>query len=151
MTKNKITINDLAVYLCKLNENYFTSNLRLQKSLFIVFGGLSQDEKIFKYVDVASFNFSAWQYGPLNVKLYEEVKKCSSVEDYINKLNSEGTKITQNSELKAKIEELNEKLIIMNPFDLIDFTHSLDCWKNVKQYTNMSNEQIIRDFKNVIL
>lgn len=104
MTKNKITINDLAVYLCKLNENYFTSNLRLQKSLFIVFGGLSQDEKIFKYVDVASFNFSAWQYGPLNVKLYEEVKKCSSVEDYINKLNSEGTKITQNSELKAKLK-----------------------------------------------
>lgn len=140
--KKRITQKQLIKFLLDYDQNYKTSNLRMQKTLFIIFGTLSKEDV--DYLDVESFEFERWMYGPVNKELYYNFKAgLLSLYD--------GVKVTFSSELKEKVKKISDYLMDFSNTDLIRFTHDLNCWIEKKDFERMENSEIIRDFKNVIV
>lgn len=119
-----VDILDAARYLVFLsyrrNKNSLTP-LKLQKVLYLAQG--------WSYVwdNVAAFNddFYAWQYGPVNEKVYEAFKKYGRSEipeeEGISKL------------IDGNVEETLEAVWLeygkMTAYDLVELTHRQKPWK----------------------
>lgn len=120
-----VDILDAARYLIFLsygkNKNSLTP-LKLQKILYLAQG--------WSYVwdDVAAFHddFCAWQYGPVNEKVYEAFKKYSRSEIP----EAEGISELVDSSVEETLEAVWSEYGKMTAYDLVELTHRQEPWKH---------------------
>ena len=132
-----VDILDAARYLIFLsygNKKYSLTPLKLQKLLYLVQG--------WSYVwdDKPAFNddFCAWQYGPVNEKVYETYKKYGRFEIP----EAEGSNRIGDKDVAETIESVWSEYGKYTAYDLVELTHSQSPWKNAyskgKRITNNS-------------
>ncbi len=124
--QNKYT---LANYIEEKYQEIYSKKitpLKLQKSLYFLFGYYilekgENDDFLF------NANFQAWKYGPIEKDVYYNKK------DYINKETISG-------EVKYFIDNYLNNIFNVSDFNLINISHTHNCWKNV--YQNMKSNPI---------
>lgn len=108
------------------------TNLQLQKVLYFTIGYMIREEI---FVDYARKQFNdskmeAWLYGPVVPELYEKFKEYKSTP-----IQDEGEKSPDLN--KEKMNNMIDKLIKINPFTLVDMSHTHSHWeKNEEKIKN---------------
>lgn len=138
-----VDILDAARYLIFLsygkNENSLTP-LKLQKVLYLAQG--------WSYVwdNMAAFNddFCAWQYGPVNEKVYEVFKKYGRSEIP----EKEGVTELADNSVAETLEAIWLEYGKMTAYDLVELTHRQEPWKNAySQGIRITNSSIQKYFQ----
>ena len=128
-----VDILDAARYLVFLSygeQKYSLTPLKIQKILYLAQGWSYVWDGVAAYPD----EFSAWQYGPVNEKVYETFKKYGRSE--IPEKEGIDELIDQNVEetLEAVWQEYGK----MSAYDLVELTHKQTPW----QYAYPQNLEI---------
>jgi uncharacterized phage-associated protein len=163
---NKINVIDdetkLSYTIIKLwNNNYpnkILNNLRLQKTLYFVYGmyyGMENKELI------SSINFSKWRLGPVLSKIYYQIKSIKSLDGfsnidtkmYLNYLNENFLVDNLDYEIKEKFEmiKINNILKLLSKydtFDLVEKSHRTEPWINTKNSENIDKTELLKYFSN---
>lgn len=153
------------------SEGRPVTNLKLQKVLFFL-QGFCLDNYNSPIVDGS---FAKWKYGPVEEEVYQEYKSNgSSPIDNMGltwKYNSEGNfeivrpkKMTEenigNSSVFEEIKNFTNKLLLIEPWKLVEITHKHDTWNIYKDkimlhlaenYTNCEILSCYRDSKKELL
>lgn len=133
-----VDILDAARYLVFLSYGKHKNSLtplKLQKMLYLAQG--------WSYVwdGVAAFNddFCAWQFGPVNEKIYESFKKFGR--DEIPQ--EEGKSDIKDKEVEETLEAVWKEFGKLSAYDLVELTHSQKPWKEAySQGVKISNKSI---------
>ncbi len=122
MSGNKMDIvqyiKEVNAELCKgTKESNEVTELQMHKILFLIYGRFYSQYNI----ELWHPNFEAWQYGPVetNYRYHHNLEFAKPID--INQLN-----IGQKDQLKKMII----KLLRFSVWGLVDYTHTLDSWKN---------------------
>ena len=147
-TNQKITALQLAKYLVKLNtknEEYgeVLTNLKLQKLLYYIQGfHLAYfDEPIF------DDKIEAWQYGPVVVSLYGQLKKFGNGPVIF----PEDEKIKLSKDQKNLISAIFNQIGQYSAWKLVELTHSEAPWRNVRIQDEITQESLSVFFKTKII
>lgn len=109
-------IDKVNAELCKdTNEINKVTELQMHKMLFLIYGRFYNQYNI----ELWQPNFEAWKYGPVETN-YRRHKILNKPID-INQLS-----IDQ----KDKLKKMIIKLLWFSVWELVDYTHTLDSWKN---------------------
>lgn len=117
-------MNNLANHILhRANQlNKPITNLQLQKVWYFTLGYLiNQGYKKEAEKEFAGSNLQAWLYGPVIPDLYEKYKEYKSTP-----IQDEGCKISDYT--NPEIQNMIDKLIMMNPFTLVDMSHTHTLW-----------------------
>ncbi len=110
-------IIDVNAELCKgMEESNKVTELQMHKMLFLIYGRFYNLYNI----ELWQPNFEAWKYGPVEINYRHNNQELVKAID-INLL-----KIGQKNQLKKMII----KLLKFSVWGLVDYTHTLDSWKN---------------------
>jgi uncharacterized phage-associated protein len=143
------------------NDNYpdkILNNLRLQKTLYFVYGlyyGIEKKELI------KEINFSKWRLGPVISKIYYQIKSIndlngfSNIETkiYLGYLNSHFMAENIDNEIKEKFEitKINNILKLLSEydtFDLVEKSHRTDPWVKTRDSENIDKSKLLNYFSN---
>lgn len=141
------------------DQGFPISNLQLQKILYYIQGAfLVQFDRECFGDDIVN-----WTYGPVVEEVYQEFKEygCSVIPrdiGYVNVYYDEKTNLINHEEKKVDIQLFNEEDIIliekvassymkMQPFDLVEKTHSEDPWRYTCKNMIITKESIKKYFK----
>ncbi|MDW3988281.1 DUF4065 domain-containing protein [Staphylococcus saprophyticus] len=122
-------MNNLANHILyranKLNKPI--TNLQLQKVWYFTLGYLiNQGYKKKAEEEFEGSNLQAWLYGPVVPELYEKYKEYKSTP-----IQDQGCEVGVYTE--AEIQDMIDKLIMMNPFTLVDMSHTHTLWVENKK------------------
>ena len=113
-------INEVNAELCKeTKESNEVTELQMHKMLFLIYGRFYNQYKYEYNNELWQPNFEAWKYGPVETN-YRHHKTLNEPID-INQLT-----VDQKNQLKKMII----KLLRFSVWELVDYTHTLDSWKN---------------------
>lgn len=130
---------ELAGYLNYLHKNKYSrdiSPLKLQKSLFFLFGewgafiskstrdNAGDGKELAKYQKyLFSENIEAWLYGPVVREVYD---------NFTNDIISEKEILNTEEKIYAGqfIRDLTSELFELSDFKLVELTHQMNCWKD---------------------
>lgn len=152
---------DLAGYLNYLHNIKYSRNispLKLQKSLFFLFGewgafvsksrenGAGDGEQLLHFQNyLFNENIEAWVYGPVVREVFEKFDN--------NIINEEQFLDTENKKYIGQfIRDLASELFEISDFKLVELTHQMSCWKNnfdekeTTHNTVINKEDIINEF-----
>lgn len=120
MHENKMDIvqyiNEVNAELCKnTNEINKVTELQMHKMLFLIYGRFYNQYNI----ELWQPNFEAWKYGPVETNYRRNLELVKPID--IDQLS-----IDQKNELKKMIINL----LGFSVWELVDYTHTLDSWKN---------------------
>lgn len=140
-----VDILDAARYLIFLSyggNQYSLTPLKLQKILYLVQG--------WSYVwdDVPAFSdgFSAWQFGPVNEKVYEVLKKYGRLEIP----ESEGIHELSDRNVAETIKAVWKEYGKMSSYDLVKMVRHQIPWRNAyKKGEKIKKESIKKYFQSV--
>lgn len=114
-------------YKEEFNESI--SPLKLQKSLYFLFGYWILQEKVKNEVDnekefiyLFDSNFQAWMYGPVEADVYDYTKRG---------INSTENDIGISRSIEFFLNETLEKIFKVSDFGLVNLSHKHLCWKDV--------------------
>lgn len=138
-----VDILDAARYLVFLSygrKKYSLTPLKLQKLLYLAQG--------WSYVwdDKAAFSdeFEAWQYGPVNEKVYETFKKYGRSEIP----EREGIDFLEDFDVEETLVAIWNEYGKRTAYDLVDLTHKQKPWRDAySKGTKISNSSIKRYFQ----
>lgn len=109
-------IDKVNAELCKgMEESNKITELQMHKMLFLIYGRFYNQYNI----ELWQPNFKAWKYGPVEIN-YRHHKPLNESID-INKL-KDGP--------KDQLKKMIIKLLRFSVWELVDYTHTLDSWKN---------------------
>lgn len=137
-------MNALANHI--LNRAYVTNapitNLQLQKVCYFTLGYIIDqgDMELAKELFEGS-HLEAWLYGPVVPELYEKYK------EYRNKPIAD--KGESNSMFK-EYDDMIDKLICFNPFDLVYMSHTHTHWKKNKKNIELYGERPPYQFEDLV-
>ncbi|PHK48792.1 Panacea domain-containing protein [Staphylococcus edaphicus] len=98
------------------------TNLQLQKVWYFTLGYLINKGYIKEAKnEFEDSNLQAWLYGPVVPELYEKYKEYKSTP-----IQDEGKEISTYTD--RDIQNMIDKLILMNPFTLVDMSHTHTLW-----------------------
>ena len=120
-----VDILDAARYLIFLSygrKKYSLTPLKLQKLLYLTQGWSYVWDNKPAFVD----DFCAWQYGPVNERVYETFKKYGRSE--IPEV--EGCSRITDESVEETIEAIWLEYGKSTAYDLVELTHSQSPWKN---------------------
>ena len=124
-----VDILDAARYLIFLSygrKKYSLTLLKLQKLLYLAQGWSYVWDNRPAFVD----DFCAWQYGPVNERVYETFKKYGRSE--ISEM--EGRSRIADESVRETLEAIWLEYGKLTAYDLVELTHSQTPWKNA--YSN---------------
>ena len=124
-----VDILDAARYLIFLSygrKKYSLTLLKLQKLLYLAQGWSYVWDNSPAFVD----DFCAWQYGPVNERVYETFKKYGRSE--ISEM--EGRSRIADESVRETLEAIWLEYGKLTAYDLVELTHSQTPWKNA--YSN---------------
>ena len=124
-----VDILDAARYLIFLSygrKKYSLIPLKLQKLLYLAQGWSYVWDNRPAFVD----DFCAWQYGPVNERVYETFKKYGRSE--ISEM--EGQSRIADESVRETLEAIWLEYGKLTAYDLVKLTHSQTPWKNA--YSN---------------
>lgn len=155
------TAEDLGKYVAKrffCKKGVDISNLKLQKTLFFLFGywgGFARKGKGKKTeigCDLPEYLFNdkieAWTYGPVIPTIFhnqDEIKR-SVYKD------SSSTDIFHNNEIKDFVDELCDEIFGLSDFKLVEIAHHCHCWidhyndGSLRHNIEIPKEDIINEF-----
>lgn len=138
-------MNNLANHILyranKLNKPI--TNLQLQKVWYFTLGYLiNQGYKKEAEEEFKGSNLQAWLYGPVVPELYEKYKEYKSTP-----IQDEGEKIMIYS--NNEIQYMIDKLILMNPFTLVDMSHTHTLWVENKEAIENNGHRPQYKFENL--
>lgn len=156
-----LAVANFVIEVAKKKGNPVT-NLKLQKILFFLQGYFLSNYG----APLIDGSFSKWRYGPVEEKVYQSFKnygatpinsefKEASIDRgiiYVNPVRMNITELSDN--LMSELKELVEKLINIEPWELVDITHRHSSWKNyedeihsfeAEDYTNEEIESCFID------
>lgn len=119
-----VDIVDAARYLVFLSyrgQKYSLTPLKIQKILYLAQGWSYVWDGVAAYPD----EFSAWQYGPVNEKVYETFKQYGRSEIPERECIDELTDKDVEETLEAVWQEYGK----MSAYDLVELTHTQTPWK----------------------
>lgn len=140
-----VDILDAARYLVFLSYGkrcYSLTPLKLQKLLYFAQGWsyVWDDKPLF------SDDFVAWQYGPVNERVYEEFKKYGRSE--IPEI--EGRDNISDSDAKETLESIWIEYGKKSAYDLVELTHQQQPWSDAYgKGIRITNNSIKQYFLNV--
>ena len=141
-----VDILDAARYLIFLSygeKKYSLTPLKLQKLLYLAQGW----SYVWDNRPVFSDDFCAWQYGPVNERVYETFKKYGRFE--IPEL--EGSDRIVDKNVRETLEAIWLEYGRYTAYDLVELTHSQSPWKFA--YSNgsrITNTSIRRYFQSTL-
>ena len=109
-----VDILDAARYLVFLSyrgQKYSLTPLKIQKILYLAQGWSYVWDGVAAYPD----EFSAWQYGPVNEKVYETFKLILG--------------ILADKDVEETLEAVWQEYGKMSAYDLVELTHTQTPWK----------------------
>lgn len=110
-------INEVNAELCKdTNEINEVTELQMHKMLFLIYGRFYNQYNI----ELWQPNFEAWKYGPVEINYRHNDQELVKAID-INQL-KDGE--------KDQLKKMIIKLLKFSVWGLVDYTHTLDSWKN---------------------
>lgn len=110
-------INEVNKELCKdTNEINEVTELQMHKMLFLIYGRFYNQYNI----ELWQPNFEAWKYGPVEINYRHNNQELVKAID-INQL-KDGE--------KDQLKKMIIKLLKFSVWGLVDYTHTLDSWKN---------------------
>lgn len=124
-----VDILDAARYLVSLSyrrKNYSLTPLKLQKLLYLTQGWSFVWDRKAAFPD----EFEAWQYGPVNEKVYEAFKQYGRSEIP----ESEGIESLSDCEVEDTLTAIWDEYGKNTAYDLVELTHSQTPW--VHAYSN---------------
>ena len=124
-----VDILDAARYLIFLSygrKKYSLTLLKLQKLLYLAQGWSYVWDNRPAFID----DFCAWQYGPVNERVYETFKKYGRSE--ISEM--EGRSRIADESVRETLEAIWLEYGKLTAYDLVELTHSQTPWKNA--YSN---------------
>lgn len=125
----------------KLNKPI--TNLQLQKVWYFTLGYLiNQGYKKEAVEEFEGSNLQAWLYGPVVPELYEKYKEYKSTP-----IQDEGEKVMTYS--NNEIQYMIDKLILMNPFTLVDMSHTHTLWVENKEAIENNGHRPQYKFENL--
>ena len=138
-----VDILDAARYLVFLSygrKKYSLTSLKLQKLLYLAQG--------WSYVwdNRAAFQdeFEAWQYGPVNEKVYETFKKYGRSEIP----EKEGINFLGDFDVKETLEAIWNEFGKKTAYELVDLTHEQKPWRDAySRGTKITNSSIKQYFQ----
>ena len=138
-----VDILDAARYLVFLSygkKQYSLTPLKLQKLLYLAQG--------WSYVwdNRAAFQdeFEAWQYGPVNEKVYETFKKYGRSEIP----EKEGINFLGDFDVKETLEAIWNEFGKKTAYDLVNLTHDQKPWRDAySKGTKITNSSIKQYFQ----
>lgn len=138
-------MNNLANHILysanKLNKPI--TNLQLQKVWYFTLGYLiNQGYKKEAVEEFEGSNLQAWLYGPVVPELYEKYKEYKSTP-----IQDEGEKVMTYS--NNEIQYMIDKLILMNPFTLVDMSHTHTLWVENKEAIENNGHRPQYKFENL--
>lgn len=119
------------------------TNLQLQKVWYFALGYLiNRGYKKEAKQEFENSNLQAWLYGPVVPELYEKYKEYKSTP-----IQDEGkeSEIYSNSDIQNMID----KLILMNPFTLVDMSHTHTLWVENKDSIENNGHRPQYKFENL--
>lgn len=109
-------INEVNVGLSEgTEESSIVTELQMHKMLFLIYGRFYNHYNI----ELWQPNFEAWKYGPVETNYRHNLELVKPID--IDQLS-----IDQKNQLKKMII----KLLGFSVWELVDYTHTLDSWKN---------------------
>jgi len=142
-----------------IENKWAVTNLQLQKVLFFLQGAF-----LYKFnTPLMDGSFSKWDYGPVEQDVYHRYRNNGPM--MIESLAPSGTifdikppKMMQEESFSEAendfFEETLEKLLKINPWELVKWTHSLPSWRNYERAIKLhdkvdeySNEEISEAYK----
>lgn len=138
-----VDILDAARYLVFLSygrKKYSLTPLKLQKLLYLAQGwSYVWDNKAAFYDE-----FEAWQYGPVNEKVYETFKKYGRSEIP----EKEGINFLDDFDVKETLEAIWNEFGKKTAYDLVDLTHEQKPWRDAySRGTKITNSSIKQYFQ----
>ncbi len=126
-----------AVESKEASESNEVTELHMHKILFFIYGSFYKQFKIKLWEP----NFEAWKYGPVEVN-YRNFKKLDK------SINIDELNIIQKKFLNEKIQSLLKTSI----WNIVEFSHSLNCWINHYNSDNnkISTDEIMNDFLEIL-
>lgn len=120
-----VDILDAARYLVCLSygrKRYSLTPLKLQKLLYLAQGWS------FVWDDIAAFedDFCAWQYGPVNERVYEYFKKYGRSEIP----ESEGILELEDVDVEDTLDAIWREYGGISAYDLVELTHKQEPWRH---------------------
>lgn len=138
-----VDILDAARYLVYLSygkKRYSLTPLKLQKLLYLAQGWSYVWDNKPAFED----DFQAWQYGPVNEKVYEAFKKYGRNEIPI----SEGIRSIIDIDIKETLNAIWDEYGNRSAFDLVELTHKQTPWKQAyARGGRITNNIIMRYFQ----
>ncbi len=119
-----VDILDAARYLVFLSygrKSYSLTPLKLQKLLYLAQGWSYVWDGRAAFAD----EFEAWQYGPVNERVYEAFKKYgrSEIPDY------EGIPEVEDCDVQDTLDAIWNEYGKKTAYNLVELTHQQDPWK----------------------
>ncbi len=123
------------------------TNLQLQKIMFFIFGKMVKNSGDDAFIEsLYNYKFRRWSYGPVVEEIYFDYNNFGGRP--INE--EEATKTNIFTEYDSDIE----KLLSVNPFKMVEITHSLPSWADYKDDIEARNyvppydiNDFIREFR----
>lgn len=118
-----VDIMDVAQYIVYLSYHEKEGSLtplKLQKVLYLAQGW----SYVWDNMPLFEDEFEAWQYGPVNTKIYEYFKRYGRNEIP----EREGRCFISNKDIKETLDAVWEKYAACSAFELVELTHSQEPW-----------------------
>ncbi len=123
------------VYLSYQKDQYSLTPLKIQKLLYVAQGW----SFVWDGHELFPDQFEAWQYGPVNLDVYNHFKKYGR--DEIPAI--EGVSSIQNFEAEETLRSIWSRFGSWNAFQLVEYTHSQTPWKKAYELgKTISNKEI---------
>lgn len=138
-----VDILDAARYLVFLSygrQQYSLTPLKLQKLLYLAQGWS------FVWDGKAAFrdDFEAWQYGPVNERVYETFRRYGRSEIP----RSEGRCFLMDSDIQETLKAVWIEYGRMTAYDLVELTHRQQPWRNAYAHgIRITNDSIKQYFQ----
>ena len=127
------------IYIASEDNFYSISQLKLQKLLYFSqgFSYLWDGKPLFEK------NFEAWQYGPVNRKIYDKYKRYGNSDIPFNG----EIDFNLSQENKDTIEAVWRDYKKYDAFELVEITHMEEPWKRVYNgQNNVISNKSIKDY-----
>lgn len=165
--------NDIVNYIIWKYQNDFNnqiSPIKLQKSLYFLYVWWIEkvyqdklkneledsevDDYFYSQIDMSKCkeylfqsNFEAWQYGPVDPKIYRTYKYGDDMDNELTPSNLDVSNKENGQVIINFIDNALDKIFNTNDFTLVDLSHEDDCWN--KAYRNDKNHTMYEeDIKN---
>lgn len=136
-----ICIMEAARYVVHLSYNsecHSLTPLKLQKLLYLAQGW----SYVWDNVPLFNDNFQAWQYGPVNIEVYNHFKKYGRQEIP----QEEEICFLEDNDACETLEGVWDEFGNKSAFDLVEITHQQMPWRDAYEKNSVITNQSIKDF-----